>query len=210
MAFRLGCGSPQLVARRLHPPEKRMVADQGRARPRPAAAFTLVELMIVVVIIGVLAAIAIPAFSRYVKKSRTAEASVHLNKMWSGSVTYYEADHADTDTVVQPKQFPIGGTPQEATCCSGIGGRCPGSAPEYVGASGAGWIALHFNVAEPHLFRPSYTATGTGTAAKFTASVNGDLDCDGTLSTFTRTGMVNAASGDVQASAAAFVNDELE
>ena len=34
--------------------------------------FTLVELMIVVVIMGLLAAVALPSFSRYVRRSRTA------------------------------------------------------------------------------------------------------------------------------------------
>jgi prepilin-type N-terminal cleavage/methylation domain-containing protein len=43
-------------------------------RSRTRRGFSLMELMIVVVITSVLAAIAIPTFSGYIQKSRTAEA----------------------------------------------------------------------------------------------------------------------------------------
>ena len=51
--------------------------------------FTLIELMIVVAIIGILAAVAIPAFMDYMKKSKKTEASLQLNKIAKNSKAYF-------------------------------------------------------------------------------------------------------------------------
>jgi type IV pilus assembly protein PilA len=51
--------------------------------------FTLIELMIVVAILGILAAIAIPAFVTYVRRAKTVEATESIDKMFSAVTSYY-------------------------------------------------------------------------------------------------------------------------
>ena len=53
--------------------------------------FTLLELMIVVAIIGVLAAVALPMYSDYVRKARSAEAQSILGDIRKSQQDYYNS-----------------------------------------------------------------------------------------------------------------------
>ena len=64
--------------------------------------FTLVELMIVVAIIGVLAALAIYGVSRYLKHSKTAEATRNLGSIETGSKNAFQQE---TPTASDPNAF---------------------------------------------------------------------------------------------------------
>lgn len=59
---------------------------------RSEKGFTLVELMIVVVIIGILAAIAIPKFSNLIGKTKTTEAKTILGQIIQLENTYWSTN----------------------------------------------------------------------------------------------------------------------
>ena len=146
--------------------------------------FTLIELMIVVAIIGILAAVAIPAFMDYMKKSKKTEASLQLNKIAKNSKVYYNTNAQYSQTA---------GAKLPAAWSAGT--NCKVATPETASfAADAGWALLDFQVDEPNLFQYAYTPSSLSDA---TATAEGDLDCDGTPITYTLT--LSAPAGNAAA-----------
>ncbi len=85
--------------------------------------FTLVELMVVVAIIGILSAVAIPNFKSYQAKAKTSEAKLQLSALYSAETAF----NGDYDTY--------------ATCLKDMGYEQPGKGYYFVGFPAAVVIA---------------------------------------------------------------------
>jgi type IV pilus assembly protein PilA len=117
--------------------------------------FTLIEMMIVVAIIGLLAALAIPNFLRFQLKSKIAEAKVNLNAIRTAEHSYYSTQGVYASAAPAPN--PIPGTDKAAFVSSDF---------DVLGFDPVGGVFFSYAVA--------LTADGTG----FLAEAAGDLDGD--------------------------------
>ena len=70
--------------------------------------FTLIELMIVVAIIGILAAIAIPNFLSFISRTRISEVKSNLQAIYSAELSYFGEKDKYSDSFVEIRWVPVG------------------------------------------------------------------------------------------------------
>jgi type IV pilus assembly protein PilA len=177
---------------------------------RKKSGFTLIELMIVVVIIGILAAVAIPAFIRFIKRSKTAEAGSLLGSLYTGAQTYYNREALTNRGLTAVTM---------QTACTVTGDTTTFSAPSAVKQAvtipiTSSFAALGFAPSGPTYYQYQIATTSAGcnngpSLPQYSFTALGDLDGDAALATF-EMAIGSDAENSLYHGAGLYIIDELE
>lgn len=153
---------------------KRLLSSKG---------FSLIELMIVVAIIGILAAIAVPNYQRFQAKSKQSEAKSNLSAIYSANKAFQSEWQVYTSVFIDMGFAPEGMLRYEI----GIDAAPPAYPANYLGPNGANRVASTYCPGEGNnactLITVPLDPTGqlpatAVTATTFTAAAAGDIDGD--------------------------------
>lgn len=197
-------------------------------RLRSARGFTLAELMIVVAIMGVLAALSIYGVRRYLVAAKASEAKHGVGNMARSAFAAFERENVPSETVGEGSAST---KVSHQLCETAV--PVPAFVPKArkyqpITAEGvdfnsgdtlSGWKCLRYNVNHPIYHQYHYTKGSSPVAPAspivcngecFEAGAMGDLNGNGTPGRYARTGYVNTATGALKMSSFVYVDDEAE
>ena len=141
---------------------------------RRQAGFTLIEIMMVVAILSILAAVAIPRFLDFQLRSRTAEPRLLLGEIQKAMAQFRAANDCYMDVAPNPPVVPVGtGVLFDATI-SGIDPCTPGGIINFQD--------LDLDIGGVLYYQYECAVVGIGADTGFACDAEADLDADGASS----------------------------